>query len=373
MRTVEIIDQTLREGCQSPGIYLNPNQKIVIIDALIELGISNIEIGIAGTSYKEDVFLNNLLFKYKNNKFFVSSFLSKKCYSSIKSLNPPNWFLIVPTSPFLIEAKFGFNYLNYIHFIKEQIEALNEESIMNKPFIVLEDASRTENAELIAIMSCFVEAGYSKFLYSDTVGQDTPETFSEKYTLLKEIYPESIFAVHFHNDTGMALANSVTARMLGVNLLTATINGIGERVGICDLMQLTYYLNYNCDFMKLSVLCNHLSNTTNSYISPNTPIIGENIFLCETGTHIAAMIKNKDSYNAFKKNILAKETKFLLGKNSGKSSLKYYLDKNNIELDISDMLFDSFKDYFIDKSCKNEYESNINFLEFISKFNYNVK
>ncbi len=374
MKTIEILDQTLREGCQSPGIQFSLHQKREIISSLLESGIKFIEIGLVGINLYDDNFMKEIVSNYQNNHFFVSSLLSEMHYKIIKDISPVNWLLIVPTSRTLIENKFGLTIQDYLYFIDNQFQSIDQTKIENRPFVVLEDASRTPFDQLNEIIKHLYTKGCNGFFYSDTVGCDVPNYVTKKVNAIKMEYPNIKLGVHFHNDTGMALANTIAAQTAGVDIATATVNGLGDRVGICNLLQLVYYLNNQYDIEKIIKLSKYVARETLTPINPNTPIVGENLFLCETGLHVAALLKDKESYNSLNKLLKDDDIVVLLGKNSGRSSLRHYLKVSKLDINYSEDLYKAFKMYFYDKSCKTLQESMIAFNEFILEYkNYGTK
>ena len=113
-----IIDETLREGEQTPNIAFNIFQKEKILQKLIEAEIKHIEIGILGASEKEYSFFNKCIKTYKNiADIYITSLCREEDLKIVSVLNPKNWFIIIPTSENLIKIKFGFNYTQYLQYL----------------------------------------------------------------------------------------------------------------------------------------------------------------------------------------------------------------------------------------------------------------
>ena len=105
-REIRIIDSTLREGEQTPGIYFNSLQKLSIVENLIESSLQDIEIGLIGVSQAENKLLQLITEKYNSKaNIYISSLLKEKHINSISQIRPNNWFLIIPSSELLIKIK----------------------------------------------------------------------------------------------------------------------------------------------------------------------------------------------------------------------------------------------------------------------------
>lgn len=364
---ITIIDSTLREGEQTPGVFFTSEQKVEVIERLIACNIIDFEIGLVGISKTEDQILKRLNDRYKSScNVYISCLLREKDINIIHSLNPSHWFLITPVSEILIQSKLGCGISSYLVYLNKMIKIIEKFNLC-KPFIVLEDSSNADYNVLCQIIEVFIKSHHNNFIYSDTIGKDNLNSSRFNLSHLKNNFPKITLGVHFHNDFGLALANSLTAIELGINYISASINGIGERAGICDLLHLVVQVeNCNYNIKKIIELSIELRDKKKIVIPDNYPIIGRNNYLCGTGTHIAAIIKDDRSY-APSKDFLNKKVEFLLGKHSGKEVLTYFSRLNNVDIQVDDRLLSKFKLY-INTSYSTFEKSNEAFLHFVKLF-----
>ena len=157
---------------------------------------------------------------------------------------------------------------------------------------------------------------------------------------IKSTFKDIAIDFHGHNDLGMATANSISAVQGGVDSLSVTVNGVGERSGNAPLeevvMALKYSLGVDCDIKteNFTNLSKMVSEYSGIIVSPNKPIVGKNIFKHESGIHCKGMIFDKNSYELFHpEEVGAKEEEFVIGKHTGSSTIKHLLKKNGITLE----------------------------------------
>ena len=131
--------------------------------------------------------------------------------------------------------------------------------------------------------------------------------------------------MHCHNDLGLALANSLAGVEAGAEQIHVTINGLGERVGIASLAETTmtlrvlYGIRRQFRYEMLSELSNLISNYTNTFVSPNQPLVGKNAYTHKAGTHLAAIIQNPQAYELIPPKVVGNSRRVVFGELSGKN------------------------------------------------------
>ena len=180
-------------------------------------------------------------------------------------------------------------------------------------------------------------AGADVINVPDTVGILVPPT-TEK--LIREIKSNINVPVslHFHNDFGLAVANSIVGIEQGASQVHCTINGIGERGGNASLEELAvslkvaYNMDLSIDTTQLYDICNFVGYLTGIKIPPNKPVIGENAFAHEAGIHVDGILKNAMTYEPISPEVVGHKRRIALGKHTGHAAIKSKLDKLDIEL-----------------------------------------
>ena len=202
-----------------------------------------------------------------------------------------------------------------------------------------------------------IENGATTINIPDTVGYSYPEEISDTFKyILDNITSDKItFAVHCHNDLGLALANSLSAVLAGATQVEGTINGIGERAGNVAIEEVAMalktrpeYYNLDTDIVTKQIYptAKLLSSITGVKIHPTKPLVGKNAFLHESGIHQHGVLANKNTYEIISPESLGIiQNTLVMGKHSGKHAFRDYLKNIGIEVDEQELsvLFDRFK------------------------------
>jgi len=160
----------------------------------------------------------------------------------------------------------------------------------------------------------------------------TPPRLGELvHTLIRSADPAAVFAIHCHNDFGLATANTLAAVEAGVGIATVTVNGLGERAGNAALEQVvmaaTTLLGLPCDIdtRKLFALSKLVEAVSGIPIAPTQPLAGYNTFRHESGIHVAAMLKNVGAYEVLDPARVGRSREYVFGKHSGRHQLAAFL------------------------------------------------
>jgi 2-isopropylmalate synthase len=145
-------------------------------------------------------------------------------------------------------------------------------------------------------------------------------------------------SVHFHNDFGLATANSLTAIECGANQAHVTINGLGERTGNCSLEELVmtlksaYGIDLGLDTTRLYSLSNLVGRLTGVKMPVNKPIVGDNAFAHESGIHVHGILNNSSTYEPMSPEMVGHSRRIVLGKHTGANAVKSKLKEHHIDL-----------------------------------------
>ena len=200
-----------------------------------------------------------------------------------------------------------------------------------------EDATRTERDFLFDVFGEVVNAGADFLDVPDTVGVLTPTVTHELISDIKSNFSTPI-SVHFHNDFGLATANSLTALECGANQVHVTVNGLGERTGNCSLEELVitlkvaYGIDLGLDTTRLYSLSHLVGRFTGVKMPVNKPIVGENAFAHESGIHVHGILNNANTYEPMSPELVGHSRRIVLGKHTGANALKSKLKEYHIDL-----------------------------------------
>lgn len=243
-----IVDTTMRDGEQAPGIAMSKEQKLQIAKILDNRGIYQIEAGIPAVSAIEMETIRAIMEMRRNSKISVWNRLVLDDVKKSVDCAPDIIHISTPVSYVLIYSKLSKNK-NWV--LKNLVRCVDYARSRGFEVTVgFEDASRADITFMAYLAEQLKNMGVSRIRYADTVGILSP---SRTYQAVREIIEYSGIEVelHTHNDLGMAVANTILGAKAGANYLDTTITGLGERVGNCDFYKLVHAASGIFD-MKLS-------------------------------------------------------------------------------------------------------------------------
>lgn len=347
-RRIYIFDTTLRDGEQSPGASLTPDEKLKIARQLERLNVDVIEAGFPASSPGEMQAVKTIA---ENVTKPVICGLSRMlpqdidaCRRALEKAKRKRLHVFLATSQIHRQYKLKKGKKEILKMAAENIRSAKKDfkEIEFSP----EDASRTEPQFLVEAIQAAVSAGATSINIPDTVGYTVPEEFSKLIRFLIKKVPvlgKKVFlSVHCHNDLGLATANSLAAVLAGANQVECTINGIGERAGNASLEELVMAIDTRRDFIhcetgirtteiaKTSRLVSHL---TGMVVQPNKAIVGRNAFSHESGIHQDGVLKRRQTYEIINpKKVGWAGSQLLLGKLSGRHAFCERVEKLGFHL-----------------------------------------
>lgn len=301
---VRIQDNTVRDGMQQRNINKNFRTKLQAFELIGESGIDSVEIGMCASD-EDYVMLCEEAKRLKDTQEAVvlTRLVKTDIDLALRLFKKfPNLVikLLVPISDLHIEKKLGFTRGVMKYKLEECLKYLQQSSI--KTDVCFEDATRADMCYLIDILDMCSHYEINFITIADTVGCMVPEEFGNLINKIKNRgYPFKI-SVHCHNDMGLATANSIAGIINGAEQVETTFLGIGERAGNTSVEEVTYILQkkYNlANHIKLDQIY-RISNQISACIHFNpdsiSPIIGENVFVHESGIHQDGMLKDVQMY-----------------------------------------------------------------------------
>jgi len=351
--TVRIFDTTLRDGEQSPGCSMTPQQKVVMARALADLGIDIIETGFPASSQSDREATAQIVRDLRNTTLAVlSRCLPGDIEASARALEGaarPRIHTFLSTSPLHREHKLRMSKEQVLESIGTHV-ALARRYVDDVEFST-EDGTRTEEDFLHEAVAVAIAAGATTINIPDTLGYTTPEEIRGLFQRLIANVPgakDVVFSAHCHNDLGLAVANSLAAMEGGARQIECTINGIGERAGNAALEEIVMAIKTRNDIFpyqtgidsRMLTRASKLVSTVTSFpVQYNKAIVGRNAFAHESGIHQDGMLKNTQTYEIMTPDSVGvKSTSLVMGKHSGRNAFKdklkhlgYGLSDNQLE------------------------------------------
>jgi homocitrate synthase NifV len=236
-QTKYIVDTTMRDGEQSPGMAMTKEQKVKIAGVLDDAGVYQIEAGIPAVSSYEIDTISEIMDSRRHAKISVWNRLRLEDIRDSVRCRPDIMHISTPVSYVLIYSKLNTNK-NWV--LKNLCTCVDY--ALSRGFEVtigFEDASRADITFMVSLAQQLKKMGVSRIRFADTVGVLSP---SRTYQSMKEIisYSGMDVEIHTHNDLGLAVANAVLGAAGGADYIDTTILGLGERAGNCDFSKFVY-------------------------------------------------------------------------------------------------------------------------------------
>ena len=321
---VRFYDTTLRDGEQTVGVVLSPQQKLEIARKLDELGISRIEAGFPKVS-PEDAEAIQLMQK-ANLKAELWGF-SRAVRGDVEELVRLGLRASViesPTSDIKLKA-YGISREEVLKRIVDAVSFAKQNGITVAYFAV--DGTRTDLDFLRRVYLAALEAGASEIVVVDTIGACGPEAVE---LLVREVCqwvgPGVPVHYHGHNDFGMATACAVAAVRAGASWIQGTINGMGERAGNADIGEIAlalrclYDVPVALDLTKVREVSEVVSRASGYTLEAWKPLVGENLFMRESGA-VASQFHIPEAIEPYSSELVNAKRTIVLGKKSGLDSI----------------------------------------------------
>ncbi len=332
---VKILDTTLRDGEQTPGVSLTPDEKLRIAIKLGELGVNVIEAGSAITSEGEREGIKKVVNEDLSAEICSFARAVKIDVDAALECEVDSVHLVVPTSDLHIEHKLRKTREEVKDLAINTIEYAVEHGLLVE--LSAEDSTRSDFNFLTQLFREGIEAGADRICACDTVGMLTPEKSYDFYKKLVELGKP--LSVHCHNDFGLAVANTLSALQAGASQAHVTVNGIGERAGNASLEEtvVSLYSLYNIktdiNIEMLYDVSRMVSRITGIYLQPNKAIVGENAFAHESGIHADGVIKKAETYEPITPELVGHKRRFVMGKHVGTHIIKKRIQEMGLRVD----------------------------------------
>ena len=333
---IYIFDTTLRDGEQTPGVALTVDEKIQIATKLNNLGVDKIEVGFPASSKGEIESAKQIKSLGLKSTLVGLSRSLRKDVDAVLNSDLEYIHTFIGTSPLHRDYKLKMSKEKIIETAVDAIEYARDHGLTVE--FSAEDATRTERNFLFEVFNEAVSAGADFLDVPDTVGILTPIMAREIITDIKDNFSIPI-SVHFHNDFGLATANTLTAIECGANQAHVTVNGLGERTGNCSLEELVmslksaYGIDLELDTTRLYSLSHLVGRLTGVKMPVNKPIVGDNAFAHESGIHVHGILNNASTYEPMSPEMVGHSRRIVLGKHTGANAIKSKLKEYHIDLD----------------------------------------
>lgn len=331
---VAIIDTTLRDGEQTPGVRFTAREKVRIAGMLCDAGVDCIEAGVpasgndAGESFAAvaSAGLSCEILAWNRAR---PEDVRRSLEAGAKSIH-----ISVPLSDLHLREKLGWEKKDALTRTAECIDV----AIAGGASVSVggEDASRADETFVIEFFRCAGESGATRFRYADTVGALSPFDVYNRVVRILDALPVPL-DFHGHNDLGLSTANALAAVRAGGSWISCSVNGLGERAGNTPLEEFAValaILNTGETVLSLAAipgLSKIVAEASGIFPWPLKPVTGGNAFSHASGIHTDGMRKHPDTYRLFDPIRVGRKDRFALNATSGSQGVIEVLSELGID------------------------------------------
>ena len=352
-----IFDTTLRDGAQTQGVGFSLDDKVKISSALDDLGVDYIEGGWPGANptdteffQKKHNFKNAKLTSFGMTKRTGRSADNDPGLSALMNSNTTSVCLVGKSWDFHVDVALGISNEENLenisesakHFIKEKKEFMFDA----EHFF---DGYKANSKYAISCLKAAFEQGARWIVLCDTNGGTLPHEVTQIVTEVSKVIPGQNLGIHAHNDTGNAVANTLSAVLAGARHIQGTINGLGERCGNANLMTLipTFYLKKDfSEKFEINIKPNNIKNLTqcsrlldeilNRKPNKHLPYVGAAAFSHKGGLHVSAVQKDPKTYEHIDPEEVGNSRNIVVSDQAGKSNILSRLKTIGIDIKEND-------------------------------------
>ena len=323
--TIGLYDTTLRDGEQTVGVVFSPEQKLEIATALSRAGVDRIEAGFPRVSEDDARAISLILDAGLDAEVWGFSRAVRGDVEALVELGVQASVVESPISDGKLAA-LGVSRETMLERIRAAVEFAVAEGIRVAFFGV--DSSRGDLEFVRRVYETAVEAGAQEVVVVDTLGIATPEAAA---FLVNEVVERLDYAVpvhwHGHDDFGLATAAAVAAVQAGATWVQGTVNGMGERAGNADLVEVAlalealYGIPTRLDVSQARTLGALVQELAGTPLAAWKPVTGDNLFTRESGA-VAAQFHDPPAIEPYASELVGAQRGIVLGKKSGLDSIR---------------------------------------------------
>jgi 2-isopropylmalate synthase len=349
---VEIFDTTLRDGSQTAGINYSVEDKIRIAERLAEFGIGWIEGGWPGASPKDSEFFNLLRKRaWGRSKLMAFGSMARPGKPASEDISLKHLIesgadgacVFGKSWDLHVTKALGIDLPQNLDLVSDSITWLKEH--LETVFFDAEhffDGFKDNPSYAIEVLKAARAGGADGLVLCDTNGGSTPYEVAQAVVAVKQAFPDALIGIHAHNDSELAVANSIEAVRSGARMVQGTINGIGERCGNANLVSiiptLMLKMGFDCGIdashlRNLSTLSRFVNEMANRLPWQHQPYVGLNAFAHKGGIHASAVQKDSRLYEHIAPEVVGNERLILVSDQAGKSTVQIKMAEMGLAVD----------------------------------------
>lgn len=332
-----IFDTTLRDGTQTEGVSFSTEDKLEIALRLDHFGVDYIEGGWPGSNPKDAAFFEAASKLPLQNAKLVAFGSTRR--AGIRAEEDPNLIALARSGAPAV-AIFGKSWDRHVRNalkipLPENLDLIADSVsfLKSRGLEVVYDAEhffdgyKSDREYALSTLEAAAGAGADWLCLCDTNGGTLPSEVKDIMEVVRKRFSTPL-GIHAHNDSELAVANSLTAVAGGATMVQGTVNGLGERCGnanLCSIipnlvLKMGRELNVK-DLRHLTALSEFVSETANIIADPKLPYVGKSAFAHKAGVHVSAIMKDERTYEHIEPTLVGNERRVLVSELAGTASI----------------------------------------------------
>lgn len=346
-RIIKIYETTLRDGEQTPGVNYFPEEKLVIAQALADLGCDTLDCGFPISSPGEFEAVRLIASKVENAEILAIGRANpadiERAWEAVKIAAHPAIEPFISVSPLHRQVKLG-KTRDEVRELAKAAVAQGRSYTENIDF-ALEDTTRTEHDFILEICETIIKEGVRFITLCDTVGISLPWEFGKLVADVKKEFPHARISAHCHDDLGMAVANALEGLRNGAERVDTCINGLGERAGNAATEEVVMAIrtrsadlgmDIKVDTTKLIPTSRLIAKFSGMQPQWTKSVVGQNAFAHGGGIHQDGVLKDARTYEIMTPEsigLTSADRRMHMGKLSGRAALDAQMRELGYELE----------------------------------------
>lgn len=332
---VVIHDATLRDGEQTPGVVFSVDDKLHIAEKLVAAGVTRIEAGMPAVSPADFEAIKKISKTFPEAEVYAFVRATKGDIDMAAECGVKGVVIEIPIGYPKLRDQFGWTWENVL---EKSVDCINHARASGLRAVYFPyDTTRAREEDLECLLRGVMrDCPPDSIGLVDTMGCALPQTIAYMVRWMKRLTGGLPIEVHTHNDFGMAVATELAGVAAGAEVVHSCVNGLGERTGNAALEELVLAMNilmglqtpYKLD--KLGELCAAVERISGVKAAPNKPFVGSRNYTRESGIGVNLVVEKPLAMFATDPRLFGRQAEIALGKKSGKASVQYYLDQNNL-------------------------------------------
>ena len=331
---IAIVDTTLRDGEQTPGVAFTLDEKLAIARMLDEAGVDYIEAGSPMMGGAEFESVRAIARAGLHARVIAWCRALETDARAALATGASDIHLSLPVSDLMIERKLNRNRAWVLERLTSVARLVTDAGAALS--VGAEDATRADEEFILRYALTARDAGAARLRYCDTVGLAEPFSLAGRIERLAAALSIPV-EIHTHNDFGLATANALAAVRSGATLVDTTVTGLGERAGNAPLeevamaLHVIHGLGTNVRAERLRALAQFTAHAARRPFGPSKSIVGDGVFTHESGLHVDGVLKDPTMYEPFAPELVGARRRIVIGKHTGRKALLSVLAEHGVD------------------------------------------